>query len=103
MKSPDPFRRRRARMHPAFASATAAVVLLLLTAPQSNGAVVRRGESVPIHLNAEHLAEAEKPLADPSDSGGGFWNPGPERFYGWALRDLRDYLRKMTGAEFPFT
>lgn len=65
--------------------------------------VVKSGDTLPIYLSAEALAEAQNPTVDPAQSGGGFWNPGPERFYGWALRDLSEYLEKMTGAEFPLT
>ncbi len=62
----------------------------------------RRGDTLPIYLAPAALAEAEKPGADPA-AGGGFWNPGPERFRGWALRDLRDYLQRATGAKHPLT
>src|ERR687885_443806 len=54
-------------------------------------------------LAATLLAEAERPGVDPAASGGGFWVPGPERLHGWALRDLRDYLQRMTGGRFPLT
>lgn len=59
--------------------------------------------TLPIYLHPKLLAEAEKPTADLASSGGGFWRPGPERLYGWALRDLHGYLHKMTKAEYPLT
>jgi hypothetical protein len=63
---------------------------------------IRRGDALPIYLHPAALAEAEKPGTDPA-AGSGFWNPGPERFRGWPLRDLRDYLQKVTGAKHPLT
>ncbi len=59
-------------------------------------------EAVPIYLPPRLLAEAETPTK-PLSGGGALWNPGPERFVGWALRDLRDCLRKITGARHPLT
>lgn len=78
--------------------------LLLGTGPLAvKGGTVRRGDVLPIYVQLEALAEAETPGVDPAGSGGAFWIPGPERVHGWALRDLRDYLQKMTGAKHPLT
>ena len=65
-------------------------------APNSVG----RGGTLPIYLQPQTLAEAEKPTVELAE-GSAFWTPGPERFYGYALRDLRDYLQQMTGARHP--
>ena len=65
--------------------------------------IIAAGETLPIVVSSEDFDEAEDPSVDPADSGGGFWIPGPERFHGWALRDLLDYLQRMTGAHFPLT
>src|SRR5687768_13401226 len=62
---------------------------------------VQKEDSLPIYLHPAALAETEKPSVELAASGGGFWIPGPERFHGWALRDLRNYLQRMTGAQFP--
>ena len=78
--------------------------LAALMATSESGAATRgRGTSLPIYLEPELRAEAERPAVELAPSGGGFWKPGPERFYGWALRDLRDYLQRVTGAEHPLT
>lgn len=52
----------------------------------------------PIYLPSALLTEAEKPSVEAAN----FIDPGPERSTGWALRDLRDYLQRMTGNEYPF-
>src|SRR5688572_10195371 len=61
---------------------------------------VQRGSTLPIYLQPETLAEAEKPTVELAE-GSALWMPGPERFYGHALRDLRDHLQQMTGAQHP--
>src|SRR5688500_10289880 len=63
-------------------------------------ATVERGISFPIYLQPQTLAEAEKPTVALAE-GAALWMPGPERFYGHALRDLRDHLQHMTGAQHP--
>jgi hypothetical protein len=78
-------------------------ILLRANAPVSARSVtVQRGDALPIYLHTEALAEAGKPAVELAGSGG-FWMPGPERLRGWALRDLRDYLQKLTGAMHPLT
>src|SRR5688500_18768114 len=57
------------------------------------------GGTVTIYVQPQKLAEAEKPTVELAE-GAAFWLPGPERFYGYALRDLRDHLQQMTGARF---
>ncbi len=70
--------------------------------PRADGApaTVERGNSVPIYLQPQTLAEAEKPTVELAE-GSALWMPGPERFYGYALRDLRDHLQQVTGAQHP--
>ena len=63
---------------------------------------VQRGSTLPIYLQPEALTEANKPTVELAE-GSSFWHPGSERFYGYALRDLRDYLQKSTGAQYPLT
>lgn len=58
---------------------------------------------VPIYLHPKVLAEAKKPTTELTGGGGGFWRPGPERLYGWAVRDLHNYLQRTTRAEYPLT
>jgi len=62
-----------------------------------------KGSTLPIYLSPAALAEANQPSLELAPTAGGQWVAGPERFYGWALRDLRDYLQKMTGAQYPLT
>ena len=69
---------------------------------QGSATTLRRGSTLPIYLQAQVLSEANQPTVDIAE-GSGFWNPGPERFYGYAMRDLRDYLQKSSGAQFPLT
>lgn len=59
-----------------------------------------RQGAAPILVRPATLAEAERPSVELAASGG-FWIPGPERFHGWALRDLSDYLQRMTGERYP--
>ena len=69
-------------------------------AVQGSPTTVERGGSLPIYLQPETLAEAEKPTVELAE-GAALWMPGPERFYGHALRDLRDHLQQVTGAQHP--
>ena len=61
---------------------------------------IKNGETLPIYLEPKFLSEAEHPSELTPDF---IVNPGPERLYGWAIRDLRDYLSKMTKAKYPLT
>src|SRR5687767_10098983 len=78
----------------------AAFVLGTSMSVAAEGPVIRRGDAFPVCLSPEALSAAKNPALDPS-SGGGFWMPGPERFLGWSLRDLRAYLEKITSATHP--
>ena len=71
--------------------------------PAQAATTVKQGSTLPIYVQPQVLAEAQKPTVELVPSAGGFWMPGPELFYGYALRDLRDYLQKMTGAKYPLT
>lgn len=64
--------------------------------------IVKRGESLPIYVSPTALTEAKDPTVDLLSSYG-FQHPGPEKYYGYALRDLSNYLQKMTGAQFPLS
>ena len=68
--------------------------------PEGAPTTVERGTSLPIYLQPPTLAEAEQPTVGLAE-GAALWMPGPERFYGHALRDLRDYLQQLTGAQHP--
>ncbi len=70
--------------------------------PRADGArtTAERGGSLPIYLQPQTLAEAEKPTVELAE-GAALWMPGPERFYGHALRDLREHLQQITGAQHP--
>lgn len=80
------------------------LAMSFLSAAVSAGACraanVGRGDTMPIYLHPPLLAEAEKPTIEIA-AGVGFWLPGPERFVGWAVRDLRDYLQRVSGARHP--
>ena len=65
--------------------------------------VIKPGDTFPIYLHPSVLAEANQPGVDIAVAGGAFWNPGPERYYGWAVRDLRDYLQRANKARYPLT
>jgi hypothetical protein len=82
----------------------ALIALTLLSAPVAVAEPSRLGpeDVVPVHLAPAALSEADTPTTDLAASGGGFWNPGPERHYGWALRDLRDYVQRLSGAQLRF-
>ena len=60
------------------------------------------GQTLPVYVEPRMLAEAEKPSVELAPSAA-FWTPGPDLFYGWALRDLRYYLQRVSGAEHPLT
>lgn len=62
----------------------------------------KQGSTLPVYLHEVALAEATTPTIELAE-GASFWRPGPERFYGYALRDLSDYLQQMTGAKYPLT
>lgn len=82
------------------------IIVTLVTTiacPVQAATALKQGSTLPIYLQAEALAEAEKPSLEVASDLVGYWNPGTERLYGYALRDLRDYLQKMTGAQIPFT
>jgi len=64
---------------------------------------VQRGSTLPIYLAPAALAEANQPSVEIATDLVGYWSPGTERLYGYALRDLRDYLQKTTGAQLPLT
>ena len=72
-------------------------------ASKASPGVVTPGATSPIYLVPEALAEADHPKVEIAAFGATYWKPGPERLYGYALRDLRDYLGKMTDARFPLT
>ena len=62
---------------------------------------IRPGDRLPVQVPEDLFAEAESPTGDLAASGGGFWIPGPERLCGWAIRDLREVLQKVTRAQHP--
>jgi hypothetical protein len=62
--------------------------------------VVKPGDMLPIYLPAEILIEANQSSEKLT---GHWWAPGPERFYGYAVQDLRDYLQRMSNAQFPLS
>ena len=70
--------------------------------PGAAGLSPKAGESLAIYVHPAALAEAEKPGAELAASAA-FWTPGPERLYGWAIRDLRDCLQRIGGAKHPLT
>lgn len=70
------------------------------TAAKQAVKTIKHGETLSIFLPPQLLAEANKPTVELAD-GSALWIPGPELFYGHAVRDLRDYLQKMTGAQYP--
>lgn len=63
------------------------------------------GADLPIFVTAAALAEATKPSVpiDIFGAASAYHRPGPERLYGWVLRDLRDYLQRVTGSNHPIT
>ena len=69
---------------------------------QPSTKTIKKGETISLYLLPASLAEATTPTRDLL-SPYGFQYPGPEKYYGYALRDLRDYTQKMTGAKLPLT
>jgi len=80
--------------------------LLLVSAvgcSRQAAATVKQGSTLPVYLPPAAFTEANQPGVEIAVFGASYFKPGPERLYGYALRDLRDYLQKMTGAQFPLT
>lgn len=88
------------RKAPALLLWAAIVVPALAANREAPGA--EPGQALPIYVDARMLAEAEKPTVELAPSAA-FWSPGPELFYGWALRDLRDCLQRVSGSGHPLT
>ena len=84
----------------------AALLLAIVVITHLPGADVARGaepgQTLPVYVDARMLAEAENPSVELAPSAA-FWTPGPERFHGWALRDLRDYLQRVSGLQHPLS
>nr|MBA3283331.1 twin-arginine translocation signal domain-containing protein [Acidimicrobiia bacterium] len=72
------------------------------TSPRSTA---RRAPSqaLAVFVSAADLAEADRPAVEIAAFGSSYWKPGPERLYGYALRDLAEYLGKVTGDLYPLT
>jgi len=84
----------------------ALLCLLLVSAvacPAQAATTVKQGSTLPVYLPPAAFTEANQPGVEIAVFGASYFKPGPERLYGYALRDLRDYLQKMTGAQFPLT
>jgi hypothetical protein len=74
------------------------VVVSGFSGQRASAQAIKPGDTVAIHVSAASLAEVENPSATLLTPYG-FQFPGPEQYLGYALRDLRDYLGKTTGAK----
>lgn len=84
----------RSRLRSSFALITLALGCALGVGEQA--APAQAGDPINIYVSSESLAEAERPGVELA-AGASFWLPGPERFYGWALRDLNRCIGAMAG------